>query len=52
MQGQEVNAGFWWRNLTESNHLEDLRIDGMTILKRSFKNRMDDERGLDCSGSG
>jgi len=24
----EVNTGFWWGNLRERNHLEDLGVDG------------------------
>jgi len=33
----EVHTGFWWGDLTEGDHLEDLGIDGMIILKWSFK---------------
>jgi hypothetical protein len=27
-----MNTGFWWGNLQERVHLEDLSIDGKTIL--------------------
>jgi hypothetical protein len=30
---------FWWGNLNERDHLEDLRIDGWMILKLIFKER-------------
>ena len=34
MQGRiEVHVGFWWGNLEERNHLEDLSVDGSIILK-------------------
>ena len=29
----EVYAGFWWRNLSERDHLEDPGIDGRIILR-------------------
>jgi hypothetical protein len=29
----DVDAGFWWRNLREGDHLEDLGVDGRIILK-------------------
>ena len=25
----EVNAAFWWGNVKERDHLEDVRVDGM-----------------------
>jgi hypothetical protein len=33
----KVHAGFWWGNLRERDHLEDLGIDGRTLLKWIFK---------------
>jgi hypothetical protein len=33
----DVHAGFWWENLREGNHLEDLRLVGRIILKWIFK---------------
>jgi hypothetical protein len=35
---EKVTAEFWWGNLTERNHLEDLGIDERVILKYIFKN--------------
>jgi hypothetical protein len=29
----EVYTGFWWGNLRERDHLEDLDVDGRIILK-------------------
>ena len=33
----EVYAGFWWGNMRERDHLEDLGLDGMIILKCNFR---------------
>jgi hypothetical protein len=33
----EVCAGFWWGNLKERDHLEDLDVDGRMILKLILK---------------
>jgi hypothetical protein len=33
----ETHAGFWWGNLKESDHLEDLGVDRRIILKWIFK---------------
>ena len=30
-------TGFSWRNLRESNHLEDPGVDGRKILRRIFR---------------
>ena len=32
-----IGQWFWWENLKESKHLEDLDIDGIVILKRVLK---------------
>jgi hypothetical protein len=32
-----VHTGFWWGNLREGDHLEDLGIDGGIVLKWIFK---------------
>jgi len=32
-----VLKGFWWGNLREGDHLEDLGASGMITLKRNFK---------------
>ena len=33
----EGYTGFWWRNLSERDHLENPGIDGRVILKCIFK---------------
>jgi len=33
----KVHTGFWWGDLREKNHLEDLGIGGRVILKCIFK---------------
>jgi len=33
----EVDTGFWWEDLRERDHLEDLDVDGRMILKCTFK---------------
>jgi hypothetical protein len=35
--GKEVRTRFWWRNIREGDHLEDIGMDGKTILKWFFK---------------
>jgi len=30
-------AGFWWGNLREEDHVEELEVDGRMILKQIFK---------------
>jgi hypothetical protein len=35
--GGEVNAGFWWGNLMEREHLEDTGVDGRIILRWIFR---------------
>jgi hypothetical protein len=30
--GEHRNAGFWWRNLKEREHYEDLDVESMIIL--------------------
>jgi hypothetical protein len=33
---REVHTGFWWKDLREREHLEDLGIDERKILKWIF----------------
>jgi hypothetical protein len=47
----EMYTGFWWGDQSEADHLEDLDIDGKTIIKWVFK-KWHQEHGLDCPGSG
>jgi hypothetical protein len=42
----EVLTEFWWGNLVESNHLEDLDTDGRIILKRILKIGMGGMEGI------
>jgi len=35
--GGEGLTGFWWGDLVERDHLEDLGLDGRVILKLVFK---------------
>jgi len=37
--GGEFHAEFWWGNLRERNHLEDLDAEGRMILNWIFKKR-------------
>ena len=32
----EVHTGFWWENLSEGDHLENVGLDGRIILKWIF----------------
>jgi hypothetical protein len=41
---EKVNTEFWWGNLTERNHLEDLGIDERVILKYIFKDWLGNHR--------
>jgi hypothetical protein len=46
-----IHIEFWWGNLKEGNHLEDLGICGRIILKFIFM-KWNGDLGLDLSGSG
>ena len=46
MGAVEVRTGFWWGDLRERGHLEDLSVDGRIILKRIWKKR--DRGSRDC----
>jgi hypothetical protein len=45
----EVHTGFLWEYVNESDHLEDLIVDGRMILKWFFEMG---RHGIECSGSG
>lgn len=47
----EVHTGFCWGDLKEREYLEDLGVDGRTILKRISKT-FEESHGLYFSGSG
>jgi hypothetical protein len=34
---REVYTGFWWGHLRERDHLEDLSVDGNTIIVSIFR---------------
>jgi hypothetical protein len=48
---KEVCTGFWWGNLRERDHLEDLGIEGRIILRWILR-KWDVGLGLDRAGSG
>ena len=37
METGEVHAGFWWDNLRERDHFEDLDVDGRLIFEWIFR---------------
>jgi len=41
---EEMHTGFWWGNLRERNHFEDLGLEGKIILKLTLK--------IACNGEG
>jgi hypothetical protein len=47
----EVHTGFWWGDLRERDHLEELGADWKIILEWIFK-MWDGVHGLDWCGSG
>jgi hypothetical protein len=48
---REVRRGFWWGNLEEIDHLEDLSVGERVISKWIF-NKLDGGHELDRCGSG
>ena len=49
--GRKVHTKFWWGDLMEIPHLEDLGVDGRIILNWIFK-KWNGEAWIGCSGSG
>jgi len=41
-----MHTGFWWRDQRERDHMEDLCVVGMIILKLIFK-KWDAGNGMD-----
>ena len=35
--GEQLNSGFWWGNLREREHLEDIGIEERMLLQGIFK---------------
>jgi hypothetical protein len=35
----EMHTGFWWGNVREGDHLEDLGVNGKIILQWLFKKK-------------
>ena len=50
VERREIRTEFWWGNLEEREHLEDLGLDGNIILKGALSRT--GRRGLDLCGSG
>jgi len=48
---REIRTGFWWENLEERGHLEDLDLDGNIILKWVLQ-KYNEGRALHLFGSG
>jgi hypothetical protein len=46
----EVHAGFWWGNLREGDHLEDLGVDRRIILKWILEEWKGEGLDRSCSG--
>ena len=46
-----MHTGFWWKNLSEGDHLEDPCVDGTMILKWLLETGDEGSR-VDRSGSG
>ena len=39
MDRREMRTEFWWRNLKERDHLDDLDLDGRISIKTGLKHR-------------
>jgi hypothetical protein len=42
----EIHTSVWWGNLKDKDRLENVVVEGITILKKIVRNRMEG-RGLD-----
>jgi hypothetical protein len=47
-----VHTGFWWGDLKEIYHLEDVGLDGRVILKRVFNRYYGDVDWIDLVEGG
>jgi len=51
MGDRGMHTGFWWQDLWEGDHLEDIDIDGRIILKMNLQ-EMVQGHGLDWVRAG
>jgi hypothetical protein len=42
----EVHTGFWWRNLMEIDHIQDLVVDG-SIIRKVDRQEVEGKHGVE-----